>query len=179
MSTYVSAPPKRLVVGVDGSPGSYAALRWAAGQARLSGATIEAVYVLEPIVPLDFTGAGYVAVAQLDTRALHADGQRLLRGAIARAGDDIAAIAYPVVIEHPNPGQALVRAARDASMLVVGAHHHHGLGFLLGSTAASCVRQASSPVVVIPETWSPDGGPADHDDTTHMRSRTRREEVLT
>ena len=174
MSTYDSSPAPRLVVGVDGSPGSYAALSWAARQARMCGGTIEAVYVLEPVVPLDFTGAGYVAVAQLDTRALHASGQRMLRDVLARVGDGIAAEVRPVVIEHANPGQALVRAARDASMLVVGAHHHHGLGFLLGSTAASCVRQAICPVVVIPETWS-----SDDDDATHIQSTTRREEVLT
>ena len=37
-----NAPP-RIVVGVDGSPASVAALRWAAGQAALTGAVMEAV----------------------------------------------------------------------------------------------------------------------------------------
>lgn len=175
MSTFDSASRPRLVVGVDGSPGSYAALRWACQHARMSGATIDAVYVLEPVVPLDFTGAGYVAVAQLDTRALHASGQRLLHDVLTSTGNDVDLDVHPIVIEHPSPGQALLRAARDASMLVVGAHHHHGLGFLLGSTAASCVRQATCPVVVIPENWSGENGrPA-----TQMPATTRREEVLT
>ncbi|MGZ4543436.1 MAG: universal stress protein, partial [Mycobacteriaceae bacterium] len=34
---------RRIVVGVDGSAGSKAALRWAAAQAKLSGATLDAV----------------------------------------------------------------------------------------------------------------------------------------
>ena len=152
MNGYDGAP--RIVVGVDGSPGSYAALRWAAGQARRIGGAIDAVYVLEPVVPLDFTGAGYIAVAQLDTRALHASGQELLRKVLAEVGVDKSVPVHPVVVEHSNPGQALVRAATKASMLVVGAHHHHGLGLLLGSTGANCVRKATCPVVVIPETWS-------------------------
>ena len=152
MNGYDGLP--RIVVGVDGSPGSYAALRWAAGQARRVGAVIDAVYVLEPVVPLDFTGAGYIAVAQLDTRALHASGQELLRRVLAETGVDKRVTVHPVVVEHANPGQALVRAATNASMLVVGAHHHHGLGLLLGSTGANCVRKATCPVVVIPETWS-------------------------
>jgi nucleotide-binding universal stress UspA family protein len=174
MTSYNYAP-SRLVVGVDGSPGSYAALRWAAGQARLSGATIEAVYVLEPVVPLDFTGASYVAVSQLDIRTPHATAHDMLRGILAHAGDGIAVDARPVVIEQANPGQALVRAAHNASMLVVGAHHHHGLGFLLGSTGASCIRQATCPVVVIPENWAA----TECADATQTPSTTRREEVLT
>ena len=174
MSTHECAPP-RLVVGVDGSPGSYAALRWAAQQARLSGASIDAVYVLEPVVPLDFTGAGYIAVARLDTHALHASGYDVLRRVIADAADELGGDVHPLVIEHANPGQALVRAARDASMLVVGAHHHHGLGLLLGSTGANCVRKATCPVVVIPEDWSPQG----LTDPTAEPSQARREEALT
>ena len=174
MTGYESAQP-RIVVGVDGSPGSYAALRWAGRQARQVGAAIDAVYVLEPIVPLDFTGAGYIAVAQLDTRALHASGQELLRKVLAEAGIDDSVTVHPVVVEHASPGQALVRAAANASMLVVGAHHHHGLGLLLGSTGANCVRKATCPVVVIPETWSAS------DDTfpAHADSVIQREEVLT
>jgi len=35
--------PQRIVVGVDGSPVSRAALRWAVDQARLTGATVDAV----------------------------------------------------------------------------------------------------------------------------------------
>src|SRR5689334_1030229 len=34
---------RRVVVGVDGSPASYEALRWAVRQARLIGATVDAV----------------------------------------------------------------------------------------------------------------------------------------
>ena len=146
-------PSPRIVVGVDGSPGSYAAMRWAVEQARTSGASITAVYIQEPVVPLDFTGAGFTAVSQLDPRELQRTGRELLGRVIddsASAHEDV----RPVVVEAANPGNALVRMARDASMLVVGAHRHHGLGFLLGSTGASCVRHATCPVVVIPETWS-------------------------
>ena len=170
-------PPPRLVVGVDGSPGSYAAMRWAAEQAALSGATIVAVYVLEPVVPLDFTGAGFAAVSELDSRQLHRTGRALTERVAAEAAGGFAVDVHHLVIEHSNPGQALVRASRDASMLVVGAHHHHGLGFLLGSTGASCVRHATCPVVVIPEDWQGLSGRASTD--ASARSGARREGVLT
>ena len=35
----------RIVVGIDGSPASVAALRWAISEARYSGCTVEAVHV--------------------------------------------------------------------------------------------------------------------------------------
>ena len=171
MSSHPDEAP-RLVVGVDGSPGSFAAMRWAAEQARLTGATIVAVYVLEPIVPLDFTGAGFTAVSALDTRELQRSGHEVLDRVVTEAADGFAGEVHRVVFEHANPGQGLIRAARDASLLVVGAHRHHGLGFLLGSTGASCVRHATCPVVVIPEDWYAPR-PATRP------SAERREEVLT
>jgi nucleotide-binding universal stress UspA family protein len=152
MRNYADEAP-RLVVGVDGSPGSYAAMRWAADQARLTDATIVAVYVLEPIVPLDFTGAGFTAISALDTRELQRSGRQVLDRVVSQAAAGFAGEVHRVVIEHANPGQGLIRVAREASLLVVGAHRHHGLGFLLGSTGASCVRHATCPVVVIPEDW--------------------------
>jgi nucleotide-binding universal stress UspA family protein len=57
------------------------------------------------------------------------------------------------VIEGHNVGRVLVDAARDATMLVVGMNHRHGLGYFLGSTATNCVRHAISPVMVVPENW--------------------------
>jgi nucleotide-binding universal stress UspA family protein len=169
---YADGPRRspRLVVGVDGSPGSYAAMRWAVDQARMAGATVVAIYVLEPVVPLDFTGAGFTAVSQLDTRELHRAGREVIDRVVADAADGFTGEVQRLVIEHANPGQALVRAARDASLLVVGTHRHHGLGFLLGSTGASCVRHATCPVVVIPENWyTPDA----------TATSPHREEVLT
>jgi nucleotide-binding universal stress UspA family protein len=144
---------QRLVVGVDGSPGSYAAMRWTAEQARLRGAVVEAVYVLEPTVPLDFTGGGF-ATPTANADALRAEATHLLDAVVSDSADSASdVVVHCVVIEHPNPGQALVRAAAGAAMLVVGGHRHHGLGFLLGSTGASCMRHAACPVVIVPEDW--------------------------
>ena len=53
----------RIVVGVDGSPISKAALRWATNQARLTGATVHAVIAWQ--VPESMTGHAWAA--------LHAD----------------------------------------------------------------------------------------------------------
>lgn len=144
----------KLVVGVDDSPGSRAALGWALDQARASGLQVVAVNVVEPVIPMDFAGAGFYTTSALDSRALRRSAhdlvERMIRAAAPARSDDV----QIRVIEGHNPGQVLVKAARDAAMLVVGTHHRHGLGFLLGSTGASCVRHATCPVMVVPETWS-------------------------
>lgn len=142
-----------VVVGVDGSPGSKAALQWAVDHAHASGARLVAVNVFEPVVPMDFTGAGFASMAMTDARQLRRAGHHLIDRMVREAAQGRSVDVQPLVLEAHNPGQALVRAARNASMLVVGAHHRHGLGFLLGSTGASCVRHATCPVMVVPEDW--------------------------
>lgn len=151
-TTANDAGPARVVVGVDGSPGSYAAMRWAVEQARLRRGLVEAIYVLEPLVPLDFTGAGF-ETATAGVKELEADARRALDLVVSDAAADSDVDVRKVVTEHANPGRALVRAATDAAVLVVGGHRHHGLGFLLGSTGATCMRHATCPVVIVPEDW--------------------------
>jgi nucleotide-binding universal stress UspA family protein len=63
-----------------------------------------------------------------------------------------------------NPAAVLIRAARDAELLVVGSRGHGGfVGALLGSVGQHCVHHASCPVVIIrgPETPRPKPGGGD------------------
>ena len=138
---------RRIVVGVDGSPWSKAALAWAARQAELTGAVVEAVTAwelpatsgLDPQLYLDYPAAAAKmltdAISELDSRA-------------------------PV---HPRvePGHAaevLAEASAGAELLVVGSRGHGGfLGALLGSVSLHCHHHAHSPVVVIRGT-QPDTG---------------------
>jgi nucleotide-binding universal stress UspA family protein len=143
--------PRQLIVGVDDSPGSRAALAWALDQARSTNAQVLAVNVVEAVIPMDFAGAGFYTTTVVDSRALRRAAHDLLDRAVREVARGRSDEVRTHVIEGHNPGQVLVRAARDASLLVVGTHHRHGLGFLLGSTAASCVRHATCPVVVVPE----------------------------
>lgn len=166
-----SAPParRRIVVGVDGSPGSLASLRWAAEQAVEFGAEIEAVYVISPIIAMDYTGAGFAALPQTDLDAVRADADDRLCEWVRAGAGAIAPQVRRLVVEDASPGHALVRRAGAASTLVVGAHHHHGLGFLLGSTSGSCVRHASCPVVVVPERWPTEDSARQRPDAGHSR----------
>ena len=54
--------PQRIVVGLDDTPTARAALRWAARQARLTGATVRAVHVID--WPIGIEAFGSVEVGE-------------------------------------------------------------------------------------------------------------------
>lgn len=55
-------------------------------------------------------------------------------------------------MRYGTPASVLLRAARDASLLVVGSRGLGGFaGLLLGSVAQHCVQHAACPVVVVRE----------------------------
>ncbi len=145
MTTEASpAPEHRIVVGVDGSMASKAALRWALRQAQLTGAVVEAVTAWEfPAV------YGYPAPI-IDSVNLEELATSVVRDAIAEAapGADASRIYYKVV--EGNAASALLRESAGADLLVVGSRGHGGfVEALLGSTGQHCVHHATCPVVVI------------------------------
>ncbi len=133
----------RIVVGVDGSASSKQALAWAVGQARLTGAVVEAVTAWE--FP---TAYGYpVPVLDVNFSEL---ATKTVTDAIAEisVGADARPIRYRVV--EGNAAQALVDASAGADLVVVGSRGHGGfIGALLGSTGQHLVQNARCPVVVI------------------------------
>jgi nucleotide-binding universal stress UspA family protein len=138
------SPEHRVVVGVDGSVPSKAALRWALRQAHLTGAAVEAVIAWE--FPLVY---GYPA-PMLDGVNFEELATNVVKDAIAEATDGTGAgrIYYKVV--EGNAASALLRESADADLLVVGSRGHGGfVEALLGSTGQHCVHHATCPVVVI------------------------------
>ena len=137
-----NAPP-RIVVGVDGSPASVDALRWAAGQADLIGAAVEAVISWE-----------YPSTSGMEFGSLDIDWAENARAALADAldvalGEDAGRVTGTVTRGHP--AEVLVAAAQGADLLVVGSRGHVALpGRLLGSVSEHVAARASCPVVVVP-----------------------------
>ena len=133
----------RIVVGVDGSVSSKAALAWAVRQAQLTGAVVEAVTAWE------FPSAyGYaVPVLGVDFEEL---ATKTVKDAIAEvvAGADAGPIRYKVV--EGNAARVLIDESAGADLLVVGSRGHGGfVEALLGSTGQHAVHHARSPVVVV------------------------------
>ena len=134
---------RRIVVGVDGSVPSKAALACAVRQARLTNAAVEAVIAWE--YPLTF---GYPLPRS------GADHQSLAARAVADAIAEVSGPGKPVKINsrvaEGNAARVLVDASTGAELLVVGSRGHGGfVEALLGSVGQHCVHHASCPVVVI------------------------------
>lgn len=141
----------RIAVGVDGSPGGLAALRWAAREARLRAAELLAVHAWQS--PAGGSLLGSTASARAQEGLLEA-ARTLLR----RALDEVGVQDLPVTadIVAGDPGQVLVRRSVGADLLVVGSCGSTPLaGLLLGSVAQHCTRHARCPVVVVPHAQAP------------------------
>ena len=138
---------ERIVVGVDGSTGSVAALRWAIGEAALRGAVVEAVSAFH--VP--YVGGASVMPLMLEPDEFRDSAGALLRKVVEQV--DASALREPVhqLVVEGTAATVLVEAGRDSSLLVVGARGHGGLaGMLLGSVSRQVTEHASVPVVVVP-----------------------------
>lgn len=136
-----------IVVGVDGSPGSKAALVFALREGLARGCTVQVVTTWLVGPPMrDVISASSYAEEEEAARALQ---DTLIAEALAEVGEvpDIARI-----VVHDVGGATLIEAARGAAMLVVGSGRKGALTrAFLGSVSEFCVRHATVPVVVVPD----------------------------
>ena len=144
MSSQRPAGAGVVVVGVDGSEGSKDALRWALGYARLAGASVHALTAWQ--YPPSYAWAPAI----FDQADLEGDA----RAALKQTLEDVVATEGPVTVQtqvvQGPPALALLRAAADADLLVVGSRGHGAFaGMLLGSVSEHCVHHATCPVVVV------------------------------
>jgi nucleotide-binding universal stress UspA family protein len=140
--TEVSGGAPRVVVGVDGSPGSDAAVDMGADEASLREGVLQIVHAWQ-FPPLGGYGVappeGYEGVSeQLRAEAT----ERALRRAPELKVESFSRFGATV--------PTLVDAAVGADLLLIGARGHGGFSeLLLGSTAQACARSAPCPVVVV------------------------------
>jgi nucleotide-binding universal stress UspA family protein len=133
-----------IVVGVDGSDRSKDALRWAARQAKLTRATLEAIAVWH------HPGASGLAAANPGELGL----SKLAEQNLADTVDEVFGADHPAwlrtrVVEG-HAAEVLVDASADADLLVVGSHGHgRFVSALLGPVSNHCVHHARCPVTVI------------------------------
>ncbi len=137
----------KIVVGVDGSPGSVAALRWAHSEAELRGAALEAVAVWQ--YPMMSTMPAFGAMPDATNLSKQTE-EHLLEILRENEIESTPEVAVTVSVAEGTPASALTNAAADADLLVVGSRGHGGFaGLLLGSVSHQCTMHAPCPVVVV------------------------------
>ncbi|MET7287362.1 universal stress protein [Streptomyces sp. NPDC005573] len=143
-----------LVVGVDGSGPSLAAVDWAAAEAARHGAGLRAVYASPWVryeAALPPTGS-----ERTDERLL---GEHIVASAVERARERAPGVRVTGDVVGEDPAAALVAAGDRAYALVTGERGHGELGdLLLGSVAAAVAARARCPVVVVRGTPEAAGG---------------------
>jgi nucleotide-binding universal stress UspA family protein len=141
----------RIVVGVDGSEGARVALEWAVEEARLRGAPLVAVHTWQ-VPPFGMVAGPFDAPSTLDPELMErveAGAKQLLERELDAV--DTSGIDVEKLVEPRNPADALLDAARDAGLLVVGTRGHGGFkGLLLGSVSQQASHHAPCPVVIVP-----------------------------
>jgi len=135
-----------VVVGVDGSDPSVAALSWASRYGAATGATVRAVRVWH--YP---TAAGLPPGKTPEPVEDEVEGwvRDELTQAVTKANPDSSAQVETKIV-YGHPAEALIDESRGESLLVLG-HRGHG-GFaeaLTGSIVIHCVNHAACPVVVV------------------------------
>jgi len=139
---------RRIVVGVDGSPSSQAALAWAVSQAELTGATVEAVIAWH--YPVMVGGVPFAPIEAVQTADYREFAARTLNDAIEETVARDAPVKVSAAVREGNAAHALLDASDGADLLVVGSRGHGGFTeALLGSVSQACVHHAPCPVVIV------------------------------
>ena len=136
---------RKIVVGVDESSGAAEALRWAVAEAELHDAEVTAVLAFGFL-----DQHGTVVAERFDPGYGRDDALEALRSYIASAlgPDRGASVRAEAVCNLPR--RALLDAAGEADLLVVGARGLGGFrGLLLGSVSQHCLHHATTPIAIV------------------------------
>ena len=147
---------KRILVAVDGSPTSNRGFKVALDMARVHGARLVALHVIdERAIGIGLSASGYVAPAYVEGMidALRMSGKKILANA-QRAASARGQPLDALLIESLGNGVAhtvLMEAAKKkADLIVLGTHGRRGLArIVMGSDAEMVVREARVPVLLV------------------------------
>ena len=134
-----------VVVGVDGSPASRSALRWALWHAEMVSGRISALMAWEAPMIYDWQVPGLEDFATSTAKQLGDVVEELSQGSSVEIVKEVA---------HGHAARALLSAVEDteADLLVVGSRGYGGFtGALLGSVGQHCVHHSPCPVLVVRE----------------------------
>jgi nucleotide-binding universal stress UspA family protein len=134
-----------VVVGIDGSAQSNAALRLGLAEARRIGGTLIATHAYR-LPPLP---AAYAPNPGIDERVHRTAAEEVLDRALGDIEQGVTDVKLERLVRPGPPARVLLEAATDAAALVVGARGLGGFtGLILGSVSQQVLRHAPCPVVI-------------------------------
>jgi nucleotide-binding universal stress UspA family protein len=139
----------RILIPLDGSPCSAEALEQGLQLARHLGAQVRFLHSLEPPPYVPYAapdGVPYYLEYLKNAREI---GNGILREAQQRA-DVLDVVSDTRLVENKHPVDAIVEAAYECDLVVIGTHGRRGLDrFFLGSVTEGVLRRAEKPHFVV------------------------------
>lgn len=156
----MSSPHARhgIVVGVDGSPSSQAAVQWAARDAAIRHIGLTLVHVVAPVVSFGMEAeipapSDYAALQDEHAKQLIEDAYKVVADATTETGSP--QVRSEVLFSPSIP--ALVELSRESELIVVGTRGQGAVSrTLMGSVSSGLVHRAHCPVAVIHEQYHPE-----------------------
>lgn len=151
-----------IVVGIDESPASAAALRWAAQHSRVTGVPLRLVHAWQLTATASEAvaagAAAYLEAAAADARA------RATRWVLDTLGGVAAQVRWTLEVHQGGAGPLIVALSCGTRLVVVGTHEHTGLRRAIsGSVSHYVLSHAEVPVVAVPAPVEHAPGGADRD----------------
>ena len=132
----------RIVVGVDGSEHSNAALRWALAEAEQHSDSLVTAVLSWQVPFLSFPGA-------FDREQLEKAYKNFLIETVSAIAPT-PAVPLETLVAEGDPTESLVEASKDANLLVLGTRGRSPFaGLLLGSVSQGAAASAHCPVVLV------------------------------
>ena len=142
---------KLMVVGIDGSPDSEAAMAWALEEAVRRELEVELVYALAVPVVADAYG---MVMTRPDIDELTDYSQKLLDAALASARRSAPELTVTARLASGPPAAVLIEASKHAEALVVGTRGLGAIsGKMLGSVSVRLAGKSVCPVFIVPPEW--------------------------
>ncbi len=138
----------RIIVGVDGSEYSSAALQWAARMIANLGAPLEVITCVG--MPDLFFSSRMEPELTRFTGELEESARLLVEQALERAFDATRPDSLTITVKFGAPAKVLVQESRNAQLLVVGRHGEGGfMGQAIGSVSRACAAHSKCPVLLV------------------------------
>ena len=131
-----------VLLGIDGSPASEAAIPLAFNEASRRG--------VEPVALHAWSDVGVFPMLGMDWRDSEAKGQEILAERLAGWQEQYPDVHVKRLLFCDKPSQWLLKESERAQLVVIGSHGRGGFaGMLLGSVSSHVAQSATVPVIIV------------------------------